>query len=206
MNYEWIKKDSGLPWLPLDISIPYEEMLKEAISLKNLYVSHRSSDAPGGYRHKGWKSLCIHGISKEKTNHYVTYGYKNHEETPYGWTDIIDKCPITVNWLKTFPYKNYYRVRFMLLEAGGFIAPHRDGDSKSLGPINIALSNPDECYFKMAKFGMVPMKPGIVMMLDVSNEHALVNKSLEDRYHIIIHGIPGKNFKNLVEKSYKKYV
>lgn len=204
--FNWIIKESGLPWLPLDISLPYEEMLEEAKALKSRFVSHRSNDAPGGYTHRGWKSLCLHGISDEHTNHYESYGYKSNEETPYKWTESSELCPITKNWLlNSFPMKEYYRVRFMLLEPNGFIAPHTDGTNNSLSPINIALNHPENCIFKMKNYGVVPMKPGVVMLLNVTNIHAYINNSTIDRYHIIIHGSSNiENYRNLVEKSYDK--
>lgn len=178
-------------------------MLEEAESIKHLFVEHRDKDVKGGYSHKGWKSICIHGIDTNKTNHYTSYGYKNHEETPYKWTSISDKCPITTNWLKNvFPMDIYYRIRFMLLEPGGFIFPHKDSEINILSPINIALNHPDGCIFKMEKYGVVPMKPGTVMLLDVGNTHAYINKSNKDRIHIIIHGISTEKYKKLVERSY----
>lgn len=179
-------------------------MLKEAKSIKHLFVDHRDGDVRGGYSHKGWKSVCIHGIESHKTNHFTSYGYKNHEETPYKWTSIADMCPTTTNWLKNvFPMNTYYRVRFMLLEPGGYIVPHKDSDINILSPINIALNHPDNCIFKMEKHGIVPMKPGTVMLLDVGNTHAYVNRSIEDRIHIIIHGEATEEYKKLVERSYK---
>ena len=83
-TYDWIVNESKLPWLKLNISFPYEEMYREAVSLKEYFVAHRDKDgdaASGGYSHKGWRSLCIHGIDHEKTNHFVQYGYNSHEET-----------------------------------------------------------------------------------------------------------------------------
>jgi len=204
--YQQIVKESGLPWLPLDIEVPYQEMLEEAIKIKHLFVSHRDQDVQGGYRHKGWKSLCIHGISLEKTNHFTEYGYKSNEETPYVWTNITKYCPITTNFFKKiYPISNYFRVRFMLLEPGGYISPHVDTEKTSLSPVNIALNHPKNCLFKMEKYGIVPMKPGVVMLLDVSNKHAYINKSNEDRIHIIVHGKPTKEFKKIVEDSYASY-
>lgn len=202
-TFDWIRKESGLPWLSLDISVPYEEMLEEAKSIKERFVSHRSGDIRGGYTHRGWKSLCIHGIDEHKTNHYTSYGFNSNEDTPYTWTKAADLCPITTNWLiNKFPYDKYFRVRFMLLEPEGFIAPHKDTNINILSPINVALNHPTGCIFKMKKHGVVPMKPGTVMLLDVGNTHAYINKSTEDRYHIIIHGIPTQEYKTLVEKSY----
>jgi len=100
---------------------------------------------------------------------------------------------------------DYYRVRFMLLEPGGFISPHIDTEKSSLSPVNIALNHPEGCIFKMEKHGVVPMKPGVAMMLDVGNRHAYINKSKEDRIHIIVHGKPSQKFKELVVKSYASY-
>lgn len=204
MTYNWIKNESKLPWLPLDIKIPYKEMLNEAANIKHLFVAHRDNDVIGSYRHKGWKSLCIHGLSESHTNHYTEYGYSSNDETPYTWTSIAALCPITTNWLKTFPMEKYYRVRFMLLEPGGYIYPHRDSATNQLSPINIALNHPEGCIFKMKEHGVVPMKPGVVMLLDVGNIHAYINNSNEDRIHIIIHGKPTEEYKELVVRSYHK--
>jgi hypothetical protein len=206
MFFDWIVNESRLPWLKLDIQYDHETMLKEAAALKHLFVKHRDGDGSGGYRHKGWRSLCIHGISSEKTNHYEEYGYKSNEETPYQWTEIADLCPCTVDFFKNkFPYKKYYRVRFMLLEPGGFITPHKDMSENKLSPVNMALNHPDRCKMKMKGHeGFVPFKPGTAIMLDVGNEHAYINDSKEDRYHIIVHGVKTKEFEELVERSYNK--
>ena len=202
-TFDWIRKESGLPWLSLDVSVPYEEMLEEAKSIKERFVSHRSGDIRGGYTHRGWKSLCIHGIDEHKTNHYTSYGFNSNEDTPYTWTKAADLCPITTNWLiNKFPYDKYFRVRFMLLEPEGFIAPHKDTNINILSPINVALNHPTGCIFKMKDHGVVPMKPGTVMLLDVGNIHSYINKSKEDRHHIIIHGTLTQEYKTLVEKSY----
>ena len=56
-------KESKLPWLKLDIEFPYEKMLDEAKSCKRFFVKHRAEDQIHGYKHSGWSSLCIHGIS-----------------------------------------------------------------------------------------------------------------------------------------------
>ena len=93
----------------------------------------------------------------------------------------------------------------MILESGGYINPHNDGNQSLLGPVTIALNRPKNCLFKMEKHGIVPMTPGIVMLLDVSNKHAYINKSKEDRIHIIVHGKPSKEFKKIVEDSYASY-
>ena len=205
-TFSWVVNESKLAWLELDIDFPYDEMYEEAKAIKHLFVKHRDQDGAGSYRHKGWRSLCIHGIDSDKTNHYEQYGYTSNKETPYKWTEIADMCPITTKFFKeVFPYKTYYRLRFMLLEPGGFITPHKDTDEHKLSPINIALNHPKGCLMKMdGHEGYVPFKPGSAMLLDVGNTHAYINKSNEDRYHMIIHGVKTKQFEELVVRSYEK--
>lgn len=203
-KYDWIVSESKLPWLTLDLEIPFREMLEEAKNVRDLFVSHRANDSGGGSSHKGWHSLCIHGVEYNKTNHFTQYGYRNNEETPYKWTKVASMCPVTTKFFKeVFPCEDYYRVRYMLLEAGGYVAPHTDANFRKLSPVNIALNNPTNCMFKMKGHkGYVPLYEGKALMLDVGNVHAVYNNSNEDRYHIIVHGKPTAEFKKLVERSY----
>ena len=206
MNFNQIVNESKLPWLELDINFPHEKMYEEAKAIKEMFVKHRDSDGDGGYRHKGWRSVCIHGIDAYKTNHYEQYGFSSNQETPYIWTEVAEKCPVTTKFFKeSFPYKSYYRLRFMLLEPQGFITPHKDTDINKLSPINMALNHPEGCKMKMkGHSGYVPFKPGAAILLDVGNEHAYINDSDEDRYHIIVHGVKTKDFEELVVRSYEK--
>ena len=206
-DFKWILKESKLPWLKLDIEFPYEKMLQEAKSCKNQFVKHRAEDQIHGYRHSGWSSLCLHGISSTHTNHFTSYGFESNDKTPYKWTKLSNLCYETTKWLKeVYPCDLYFRVRFMLLEPGGFIAPHNDMNEHRLSPVNIALNHPKGCVMKMAYHGTVPFKEGEAYILDVGNTHAYYNKSDEDRYHIIIHGNYKSNnkWKELIEKSYEK--
>ena len=93
----------------------------------------------------------------------------------------------------------------MLLEPEGFITPHVDTFDSKLSPINMALNHPKGCLMKMTGHkGFVPFAPGKAMLLNVGNEHAYINKSDEDRYHIIVHGIKTKEYEELVVRSYEK--
>jgi|TARA_Y100000287_G_C14145463_1_gene316867 hypothetical protein len=93
----------------------------------------------------------------------------------------------------------------MLLEPQGFITPHVDTFTAKLSPINMALNHPKGCLMKMEGHdGYVPFKPGTAMLLDVGNTHAYINKSNEDRYHIIVHGVKTKEYEELVVRSYEK--
>jgi hypothetical protein len=178
-----IQTRSGLPWLPLQLPfpLPHEAMLTEARQLREQFVPHRSAKED----HRGWYSLCLHGLSSVHTGPRDRY----HTDLPYDWTDICKFCPITHNFFRdVFGYQSYARVRFMLVEAGGYILPHRDSTTDELTAINIALNNPEHCDFVMENAGTVPLQAGRAVLLSLSRQHIVWNRSIEDRYHIIVHG------------------
>jgi hypothetical protein len=184
-NLDWFIFNSGLPWLRLDINVPYKDIYKEALDVSNLFLEYRESS------NKGWKGICIHGVTEEHIYDYTAYNEfmrLDQKNIPYKFTNISKKCPVTTNFLKTAFFRtNFFRVRFMLLEPGGFIEPHVDMPKKTLAPINIAINNPEKCVFKMKGYGFVPFVPGAAFMLDTSNEHAVYNGSQEPRIHMIVH-------------------
>lgn len=178
----WVLHQSRLPWLPLELNLPYEAMAFEAHSVMGQFAEHRGGDG------KGWQSLCLHGIDSKKTRAPHHYGHTDYS-APYRWTEIADLCPITTQYFQQcFPMRQLFRVRFMLLEPGGFINPHRDTETRFLSAVNIALTNPTGAYFKMEGIGCVPYKPGSAFMLDVGTVHSCVNLSPFPRIHIIVHG------------------
>ena len=93
----------------------------------------------------------------------------------------------------------------MELKPKGVISIHRDGEPPgSLDPINIAITQPNDCKFVMEKYGAVPFKTGDAFILNVSNRHAVYNNSDTIRYHIIMHYKPCTTIDNLILKSYNQ--
>jgi hypothetical protein len=200
LSYDWVMNRSDWPWLFLDLQVPYEEMLEEAKALESEFVPHRRYDEGAGYGHRGWKSICVHGLSATQTENYSAYGHASLDSAPYKWTEIADQCPITVKFLKeTFPFERYYRVRFMWLEPRGYIAPHRDQKESGFFPCNIALNQPKGCEFGMQGRGLLPIKEGSVFLPNISNLHFVQNESQEVRIHLIIHGVAGREFSRYEE-------
>lgn len=201
---------SGLNYLELDLpyDVPHEKMHKEADSFREHYVPHRSYYEG----HGGWSSLCIHGLSAVQTQHHDRYGFKNEDgspiedaDAPYIWTDICKWMPTIAEFFqKTFTYDTFARVRVMQLAPGGYIHPHTDWDMHKLGPVNMALNNPEGCKMYMKGRGVVPFKPGQANKLDIGFEHIVFNDSDEYRYHMIIHGAPGPHWNQVFYNSYKK--
>jgi hypothetical protein len=176
---------SDAKFLMLDIPVPYVEMLNEAKMLKSRFTAHRGY----GDLHKGWKSLALHGLGEDKHENWDEYGYKSAAEASadYHWTTAATECPVTLDFLqRVFPCKRYGRVRFMLLEAGGWIGLHSDTKHRLLENINIPLSNPKECIWQWGDGEELFMEPGVPYAMNISYEHKIVNNSNEDRFHIII--------------------
>ena len=197
---EWIFRESHLPYLEMDISMPYAEILAEARAVRHRFVTHREGDG------EGWMSLCIHGMSAEQTDAPNMYGY-THETAPYTWTDIADLCPVTTDYFKNqFPFQFYHRLRFMLLRPGGYIVQHSDNRTSNLGAAtNISLNNPVGCKF-VTERGLIPFRDtGSVMMFNNHYQHVVFNDSDEERIHIIVHGAwDGRRWNPIINRSYEQ--
>jgi len=193
---KWTIAESGWPWLRLSAldQQPYTEMYKEAEALIDKFYVHRDN-----YGH-GWKSLTLHGLN-EDTQSLNTYGDDRNETlTQLDWTWVADECPITKKFLTdVWPAEFLNRVRFMLVEPGGYILPHQDrpDDQKRLSVCNISLNNPEGCEFMMGGHGIVPFKDtGSAFLVDISNTHSVWNRSDKPRIHMIIHYEMGRRIRD----------
>lgn len=180
--------NSDWPWVPYDKEIDPISVLTELEGIDELFVEHRSDDKVYNYGHQGWSSITLHGLEWDKTQNYEQYGYTNEPE--YHWTSICSKIPYISNIIKSFPFDNYKRVRIMKLAPGGYIMPHTDGQGRTFGPFNFALTQPESCEFIFEGKGVVPFKQGRGFMLDLGVRHCVYNNSDSSRYHVIIHGNP----------------
>lgn len=175
--------ESPVKYLKLDIPFPYEAMLEEAKAMRHRYVTHRGSES------NGWKSLTLHGFGEDKTGIWRDYGFKTSVEASdhMFWTEAADLCPVTKEFFLTnFPCHKYGRVRFMLLEAGGYIGMHSDANMKLLENITLVLNNPIDCIWTWGDGEQSPpMIPGEAYAMNISYHHAIYNNSNEDRFHII---------------------
>lgn len=192
-NAGWIKSKSGLPYLPLDINVPTSDIIEEWEKVKHMAVRHRDSDAFMQYKNNGWFGLTLYGVNAT---------YTEQSTLPHYWTEIATQCPRTCNFFKSIFDENNFkgRIRFMLLEPKGYILPHKDRTSAGLSEVNIAINNPLGCEFVIENKGIVPLKKGSAVLLDLSNKHWVVNNSDEPRLHMIYHGrVPDA----LITKSYE---
>jgi hypothetical protein len=196
---EWIRTQSGLPWLKLDVSIPVEMILEEISAIKDYFVDHRTDYS----EHAHWRSFCVHGKSYDATREDQHY----KDDRPYTWTEVAKQLmPNTVEFFKTqWPLPEYTRLRVMELAPGGIISVHRDNEfSRIMRPINIAITQPIGCDFYMEGYGVVPFEIGSAYLLNVTNRHTVINNSDQYRYHIIIHHPNIEILDSLVLKSYNK--
>jgi len=191
----WVIKESEWPFFRLSAldKQPYSEMYKEAYKLYDKFYEHR--EAYG----KGWRSLTLNGLD-EDTQTLDSYGDRKQTIEKLDWTWVADACPITKKFLTdVWPSEYLNRVRFMLLEPGGYILPHQDrpDTQKRLSVCNISLNNPAGCEFVMKNQGTVPFDPnGSAMLMDISNVHAVWNRSNEPRIHMIIHFEIGRRIRD----------
>ena len=198
-----LRSETQMPWYELRLpEFPHEKILGEVQLLKDKFVEHRD-----GERHRGWKSLCLHGISMTQTMCPEDYGLKDSPEI-FNWTEAAQLCPTAKNYFsRIYPAESYKRIRFMLVEKGGYILPHKDRDTRSLGPLTIPLNVPKNCRLSMEAVGQLPFRLGYGYLMDISNFHSVWNQSDEDRYHIIVEANYDSRyleFLGLILKSYEK--
>ena len=194
----WIRRRSGLPWLELDMEVPYADILHEWEGVKHMATQWDRGDAWHGMETHGWKSLTLHGLSAH-----------SHDRQPSGasmnrWTEIADQCPIT----KRFMEYNFNisssdgAIRFLLLEPGGYIVPHRDTREAGLKYCNIGIDVPLGTNFYMENYGNMPYRSGTCLIWDHSIKHWVVNASDRPRLHMtVIADVKD----DVLVKSYNKY-
>lgn len=173
--------------LKLDLEIPFEKMASEAKVLRDRFILYRQNDS---YGHQGWYSLPLYGLGLDRPMSWDAYGYATPRDAAedFTWTEIAEQCPVTVEWLKnSFPSQRLGRVRFMLLTAGGYINRHKDSPYRVPEAINIALTNHPNCIWWWEDGSRLDFKPGDAYAMNLSYEHSIDNRSLEDRYHLIVH-------------------
>jgi hypothetical protein len=209
-NGKWIYEHSELPWLQLDLDVPYEAMHREALqffdeSVEQDYpgVTYEDPDCP---QQRGWRTICIHGISALQYDRASVYGYEHEDEAPYRFTEIADRCPVTKAFLSSLPYEKLYRARFTTLMPQGYAAPHigRKKNADYSHKISFALNHPEGFRFTMDKQGAIPWRAGRCFLLNVDeNYHCVVNESEVPRIHLITMGKPDwKKISPLLERSY----
>lgn len=193
---KWLVTESQWPCFKLSLfdNQPWKQMHAEAEALMPYFYTHRDD-----YGH-GWQSLTIHGLDAD-TQSLNQYG-NNRRQTldQLDWTWVADKCPITKKFLsEVWPAEYLNRVRFMLLQPGGYILPHQDrpSDQKRLSVCNISLNNPKGCDFYFENHGRVPFDDnGSAFLMDISNKHAVINTSDQPRIHMIIHYEVGRRLRD----------
>lgn len=184
---KWVVTESQWPFFRLSAldNQPYDKMYTEAEKLMDKFQPHREDYGVG------WRSLTIHGLN-EDTQSLDSYG-DNRRETidKLDWTWVAEHCPTAKTFLTdVWPAEYLNRVRFMLLEPGGYVLPHQDRPSnqKRLSVCNISLNNPQGCEFVFENHGLVPFSNnGSAFLMDISNKHAVYNNSSKPRIHMIIH-------------------
>lgn len=201
---KWVVTESHWPWFKLSVfdNMPWKQMHDEAEQLVEHFYTHRDDYG------QGWKSLTIHGVNEDSQS-LGTYGERDDVLKQLHWTWVADRCPTVKKFLTdVWPAEYLNRVRFMLLEPGGYILPHQDrpDTEKRLSVCNISLNHPEGCKFVFKNHGVVPFTDsGSAFLVDISNEHAYINDSDKPRLHMIIHyeiGNKLRDFFYVLRQSY----
>jgi len=202
--FNWIRFNSNIKTLKLDIADDLEELREEILPKISVAVTHREEDG------HGWRSATLHGYGSAMTDsdgHYLDNGF--NLPTEKHWTSISNIFPKTKEWIiKNIPFAKYGRIRLMIVEPGGSVLPHKDyPHGQCLAGINIAINHPNSVRY------IIDNKPihwrnGDSRLIDIGSIHEIYNESNEYRVHIIVHSEPidvwSKEMMSIVCKSYLK--
>jgi hypothetical protein len=199
---------SGIPWLELDIPFNADVWKQQALEADLFYQEYRETGSDK------WSSCCLHGLGVDKIYTADNYGHDEYH-APYSYTDLAYKCPVITDfWKHQFPAERYTRIRFMKIGPWGKIDWHNDGDIPpnidpldSILPINLAINHPVNCEMEIDGHGVVPWSDGKIIMLNISKNHAVFNRSSKPRVHMIANIILGnrkQEFCDMLIRCYNK--
>lgn len=197
---------TGIPWLELDIPFDADVWKQQALAAEPFYQEYRESGSDK------WSSCCLHGLGTDKIYTADHYGH-NEYHAPYQYTDLAYKTPVITDfWKNQFPAERYTRIRFMKIAPCGMIDWHNDGSIPedidpldSILPINIAVSHPKNCNMELKDHGIVPWADGKIIMINISKDHAVFNRSSKNRIHMIANVILGNRRQEFCEMLVRCY-
>lgn len=193
---DWICWHSGLPYLPLNMDIPWHMIQQEAKAAVGAMIAQPITS----YDSRGWTNLGIYSRGAEDPGDYHGPVLGTND-----WTDLAQELlPNTVKYFQeSWPHEEFYKIRLLGLEPGGVIGLHTD-DCHGLDNINIAIDHPVGCEFGVEGGGIVPFENGRAFMINVGRRHAVVNPTPHLRLHITIYQKHDAHMRQLIEQSYEK--
>lgn len=200
----WIYTQN-IPFIEIDLDFDVSIWQHEAQACHEYLVEHRENQP-----HLAWRSCVIHGIDTDKTGIWNSYC---DVEPLYSWTSISTLTPTIKKFWEAFPFERLARVRFMQVGPRGYVYPHNDTPPNAenlldqIVPINIAIDHPNNCFMTLKGHGIVPWKNGNIKLVNITNDHSVINFSDKPRMHMIGHGYVGNKlneFTKLIADSYRK--
>ena len=174
----------------MDFDVPVKQILTEYELIKDKLVVHRPEDG-----HKDWCAVTLYGFDSDKTNSH--WEYDRRKQRP-GITDVGERCPRTIEWVKSLPFARIDDIRFLVIKPNGYIAKHVDVPERNwLEPLNICLSYPEGNKFVLNN-KQVDYVPGMPLVLNIHYEHYVENNSNQERVHLLVHGKKKQEFWNNV--------
>lgn len=193
---------STYPYVKFPVEFPHEIMLEEYNKVKHLLIEHQNRNSnvnPNEICYaNGWYGLTIHGLGPDKLEGNKAYGVDSTDS--YRWF-FEEELSSTISFIKSLPYTNFMRIRYMIMKPRSYILPHTDYNHMWLSPLNLSITNPDGCRFAFAGYEDVPFKPGIGFLMNIGRQHMVYNDSDEERVHMIIHGKLNSDFINSIASS-----
>lgn len=189
--------DSDCGWFPIDLpfKVDLTRMLKE---IKTLNHSQGLMS-----------NLMLHGndvYNIRKSDPRLTQK-ETLTDLKQEWKVDLSSTPVLKKWCDQIgELLPLTKLDIKLMRPGGWFHIHCDpfSDNTGLRKLYFPVNWPDGCYFKMYRRGVIPMKPGQAMLLDVHHHlHTAVHTGTEDRYIINLssNNWDNEKWKSVVESN-----
>lgn len=182
-----------VPYLDTGVAFDAGELLTEALAVTKEFKDHRPDYQISSYG-CGWRDFVI----IEPPNPFLAPSDESSYNQGTSLTTSIGKCVKTLHALsRIVDLDRCMRVRYVVLEGGARIKPHRDTVQNPKTVIHLPLNAPNGCHFLTDLDGAgnawsgsatIPFKPGRVYLVNVGTLHAVQNHSCVSRIHIIVEG------------------
>lgn len=170
------------PYLKLPFNFNVEHLISNmSIINSEQWVSHFNTFGYNGE----WKAISLYAHNGDARNILALDTMKTQvSETP-----CLKACPYFQTVINTFKFP-ILSARLLKLAAGAAIKPHRDhalGYEDGHFRLHIPIITNSQIYFILNGLRLV-MQPGECWYTNVNYEHSVVNRSQEDRIHLVIDG------------------
>lgn len=232
MSYlDFVANTSWVDITPMFNTCPVKNVMEEISIIEKLFLEERDKEQYKLMKEKGatgigenfrdqknWSAVTLYSASGNYDDILTQGILHNHTKQTYRqslrnlkthrWTQLSNKMPNTVEWIKKEigKYMMFSYIKIAKLDPGGHVPIHKDIPNDNfdyenqqntynmLNSFLIELNNPDgvKAWHDNVE---LPYKEGSIIFCNQSKSHGTINNGDNTRYNIRIQGMHNKKFR-----------